>query len=180
MNSSKWSVMGAAAAIVSVAMCGIGVTPGHAKDFSNKSVKGVYSCVGGFNSEWVPGSGGSPSTKLEFADVAQIALDGNGNFQGSESDILQCAFQDCGQFTCDGSTAGTYSTNPDGSGTAQVTITYQDQVNCGTFTGTLNMNIGSFGKTINFIQRTGASTIGGITTPVDSAVLTLYCTKASE
>jgi hypothetical protein len=166
------------AGVIALAMGAVGTVPAYAKAFTNSDVKGVYSCVGGFNSEWVPGSGGGPSAKLEFADVAQIAFDGKDHFKGPETDLIQCASQDCGQFTCDGTVTGTYSTNPDGSGTASVTVTYTDQVNCGTFTGTLNMNLGNFGNSINFIQRTGATTIAGTKTPVDSAAFTLYCTKA--
>lgn len=178
MNSSNSGLIAAISAAIMLVMGAFPASPGYAKAFTNADLKGVYSCVGGSNSEWIPGSGGGPSTKLEFADVIQLEFDGSGHFEGPESDLVQCALQDCGQFTCDGTAAGTYSTNPDGSGNAAVTVTYTDQVNCGTFNGTLNMNLGDFGNRINFIQRTGATTVGGTTTMVDSAALTLYCTKA--
>ena len=101
--------------------------------------------------------------------------------RGPETDTSQCTFQDCGQSTCHGIGSGTYTVNPDGTGTASVTIVYSDQVNCGTAKATLDMAIGNFGNTLNFVAKTASLSLsGGPFLPVDSNVFSLIGTRLTK
>lgn len=62
-----------------------------------------------------------------------------------------------------------------------MTIVYSDQVNCGTAKATLDMAIGNFGNTLNFVAKTASLSLsGGPFLPVDSNVFSLIGTRLTK
>jgi len=114
--------------------------------YSNADAKGIYSWSAPYGTEWVM-SGGT-STKYEISSTVQLTLDGKGHFTGPETDVIACAFSNCGMTVCSGTNTGTYKINPDGSGTTTVNIVYTDTVNCPPVTGSGTFNLSDGGKRI--------------------------------
>jgi hypothetical protein len=137
---------------------------GQSFAFSSSDLNGSYSVKAAGVKTWIE-SGGSP-LKLDVSWVGVANYDGNGNVAGSIVETIGGASESFPQVNCIGTTSGTYSVNPDGTGTEVVNLTITSgAATCtgGSFTQQIVISKG--GKTIDKVTTASSATseIGVIT-----------------
>jgi hypothetical protein len=155
---------------ISVGILGpISVQTANAASFSNASLSGAYAAVY-HGSEWFTPPGGSDE-KIDFTATGLTHYDGNGNQHGNITLVIQGDNSDLfvTQVVCTATFSGTYSVNPNGTGTKSFASNFVSGP-CSNNTGTLSFVIGNGGSELK-LQATSASIVSPDTNGVINSII---------